>query len=319
MKKELCVICSDAIGRRVCKINNNALICPVCCAKARTVQCEGCIYYTQAKRYEKEKLSRQKLDEFMMKIDPEINAVVDKALAMAEKGNISDGEKIISALLKNHYHIDMVHYGMGVINLMKEHFDKAIPCFERAIKINPYFVEAWYNKASAHQKRLEMKQMIIAYRKVIEIGEPSEPFIKRAKKFIKKVEKDIQKNSGLGLDEYLESMTIFEKAFAAMERMDWETAMRGFNQVLSMDPRHVQSHGNLGICYGHLGEKQKALAALDRALEIDPNYEPAIINRKIISSLGEGEKLRLSKFASVDYYKDFATEKKSLLGKIFKR
>ena len=318
MKKELCIICSNTKGRRVCKINDNSLICPICCAKTRANNCEGCIHYTQVEKYTREKSIKQKSKNFIMAIDPEINDKVDQALAMAEKGDIQSGEGIISALLNDNKHIDMVHYGMGVIFLIKNHYDKAIPHFDKAIEINPYFVEAWFNKGAAHQKKLELSHMVKAYRKVIELGDYSEHFVVRAKNIIIDIEKQIRKSSGLSIDEYLESMNIFNEAYAAMERMEWDRAILGFKKVLSKDMQHTQSYGNLGICYGHLGKKQEALAALEKALELDPNYEPAIINKKAISSLADGEKPSTTKLESVDYYKDYKTTKKSLISKIFR-
>ena len=317
MKKETCVICSIAKGRRVCKIKNNSLVCPICCAKNRTTHCEGCIYFSEAAKYQKEKSLKQKSKTFMMEIDAEVNEKVDHALALAEKGNVLSAEGILSALTHEHPHIDMVQYGMGVICLMKNQFDEALLYFDKAIEINPYFVEAWYNKGAVHQERLELPEMIETYQKVIELGDHSEHFVIRAKSFIRDMEKQIRKSNNLSLNEYLESKEIFKEAFAAMEKREWEKAILGFKKVISMDPRHTQSYGNLGICYGSLGEKQEALANLDKALESDPNYEPAIINREIISSLVDGEKLTLENIESVEYYKDFAIEKKSLISKIF--
>jgi len=248
-----------------------------------------------------------------MAVDPEINEQVDQALAMAEKGEIQKGESIISALFIKHSHIDMVQFGMGVICLIKNLYDKAIPYFDKAIEINPYFVEAWFNKAAAHQKRLELPHMIQAYRKVIELGDYLEDYVVHAKSFLDNLESKIRRSKGLNLDEYLESMEIFNKAYAAMESEEWKKAILAFKKVLSMDPRHTQSYGNLGVCYAHLGKKEEAIAALDKALELDPRYEPAIINREVISSLSDGEKLAVSK--SIDYYKDITIKKKSLIDK----
>ncbi|MBN1347929.1 tetratricopeptide repeat protein [candidate division KSB1 bacterium] len=318
MKTETCVICLKAKGRRVCRIKDNLLICPICCAKTRRADCEGCIYFTQAEKYKNEKSITPKSKPFMMEIDPEVNEKVDRALAMAEKGNLNRAEGIISVLLNEYSHIDMVQYGMGVVCLMKNKYDEAISYFDKAIEINPYFVEAWYNKGAAHQQRLEMPQMIEAYRKTVELGDYSEHYVIHAKTILRDLEGHIRKSNNLSLDEYLESAAIFNEAFNAMIRMEWEKAISGFKKVLSMDPRHTQSYGNLGICYGYLGRKQEALANLDRALELDPNYEPAITNRAVINSLSDGEKLAIKKFQSVEYYKDIASKKKSLIKKIFK-
>ena len=69
----------------------------------------------------------------------------------------------------------------------------------------------------------------------------------------------------------------------------------------------------MGICYAQLGRREEALANLNKALELDPNYEPALLNRKIVTSLKEGEKLPENRFNSVEYYKDYTLKKKSMI------
>lgn len=77
----------------------------------------------------------------------------------------------------------------------------------------------------------------------------------------------------------------------------------------------------MGICYAHLGKKQEALAAFDKALELDPDYEPAILNRSIVNSLKKGEKLG-AEFVAIEYYKDRTEKKRPLkerLSKLFEK
>ena len=59
-------------------------------------------------------------------------------------------------------------------------------------------------------------------------------------------------------------------------------------------------YGNLGICYAQVGRKSDALAAFDKALELDPQYELAIVNKAMTESMAEGEKLD-SKVKTVDH------------------
>ena len=60
---------------------------------------------------------------------------------------------------------------MGVVQLFKGEFTKAIFCFDEAIEIFPDFVEGWYNKGAAHQKKLEIEGIVVSCRKVIEQGD----------------------------------------------------------------------------------------------------------------------------------------------------
>ncbi len=311
MGKVICIICSNSRGKRLCKNNNNSLICPVCCAKTRTPDCNGCVFYSQAKKYGKDKSPTRNVEESVIEISPEVNEKVDQALALAEKGKILTAEGMISTLLKKYPLVDATHYGMGVICLMKNNESAAIPYFEKALKLNSLFVEAWFNKGAAHQKLLEVHQMIIAYRKVIEIGDRSEHFVNHAKKILNDFERGVRKGSNMNsIDDYLIAQTIFDEAYESMEKMELDKAIKGFKKILSKDPQHVQSYGNLGVCYMHIGKKQEALAYLNKALELDPDYEPAMINKEACLSLKEGEKISDHQGFGVDYYKEKVKSKR---------
>ena len=52
--------------------------------------------------------------------------------------------------------------------------------------------------------------------------------------------------------------------------------------------------------------KQKATEAFDKALRMNPDYGPALTNRKLVSLLEDGESLSVLDLdcGEVDYYKD---------------
>jgi hypothetical protein len=65
-----------------------------------------------------------------------------------------------------------------------------------------------------------------------------------------------------------------------------------------------------------MGEKGKVLECLDKALQLDPEYEIAAVNRLGIERMREGERLE-GKMGSVDYYRDYkAKGKKSYIAEI---
>lgn len=73
---------------------------------------------------------------------------------------------------------------------------------------------------------------------------------------------------------------------------------------VALTERHAPSHGNMGLCYAKLGNKAKALAELDRALEIDPQYEPAMANRVVVERMEEGCPMSFASFQSIEYSKE---------------
>jgi Tfp pilus assembly protein PilF len=74
-----------------------------------------------------------------------------------------------------------------------------------------------------------------------------------------------------------------------MQKGDWKNAIKGFERSLRWYSGVPQPYGNLGLCYAKMGNKQSALAAFKKALEIDPNYEPAIFNNAATEQLQEGQ------------------------------
>src|SRR3990172_5738652 len=126
MQKMVWVACSTAKGRRVCQLEDHALICPVCCAGIRNADCEGCDYWAQAIAYAREKTEAPRERHFVARIDPEVDAEVDRALAMAEGGRLEAAERIVSGLLGRHRDLHMVQFGMGVIRALQDRHREAL-------------------------------------------------------------------------------------------------------------------------------------------------------------------------------------------------
>ena len=310
MKKPKCQVCARVKGKRVCKINDKALICSPCCADIRNPDCEGCSHYAQAARYALEKTQQSTSQRFVTRIDPEVDEAVNRALTLVENGQLQAGESSLADLLLKHPDIHTVQYAMGTVCGLKGEYEESIAYFDTAIAIFPYFVEAWFNKATSHQKILDVGKMFRSFQKVIELGDPAEDFVRSAKETVTRLAQHIYDDTGLSLEAYLRSMDQFEEAFVAMENQQWAKALAGFQKVVAENPTNTQSHGNMGICYACLGHKQEALAAFDAALALDPDYAPALSNRALTVPLEEGEKLDYA-FQSVKYYKDQIVENKS--------
>jgi len=231
---------------------------------------------------------------------------------LTESGKINLAEKQMRTLLKRHPRNYFVNFGMGIINIKKSKIIEALYYFNKAVEIFPLFVEGWYNKGMVHLQNFEIDEMIHAFRKVVELGDADVDFVKNAKTILSDFESDLLQKDGLNLDVFLKIKTIFDRAFAGMEQQDWNKAILGFKKVLAVNPDHIQSWGNLGICYGMLGQKSEALAAFNQALALDRNYEPAKDNRQLVLTLEEGESLSKFGFTSTDYYMEKHRQRKRL-------
>ena len=304
MKNIKCINCLEVKGRRTCNIKEKSLICPICCAEIRNISCGGCSYYVQAEKYAIEKMKKGRVKHFIAKIDPEVDKVVENALAFVDNGNIEKGEELLVGLLSEHPDLYIVQFGMGTVLAMKGKDAESIIHFDKCLNIFPYFAEAWFNKGNSYKQLLDVGKALMSFQKVTEFGDPKEHFVITAREFLRNMETNIFRDTGLSLELYFQSMEEFDRAFSSMRNREYEKALTGFHRVLNLNKNHTQSYGNLGLCYSFLGKRQEALSAFDRALEIDPNYRPAIDNREILLSLKEGEKMPDYQIEVVDYYKN---------------
>jgi len=279
-----CPVCESKKGKRNCS-KENSIICSKCCASIRNEdECFNCTYFNSS---DKSLNISQEDKDIVMKI----NNDVDNSLMLMKHGNLEEGKLLLDKLLLEYPQNHMVNYGMGVFFNVQQVTDKAIHFFKKAIKVHPYFVEAYFNLAIAYRQKSDLKNSLENFQKVVEFGDKEEDFVKAAKGILDDFESKLLKNDGITLNQYLEGMLLFEKAHKDMIENKWDLAKKGFNNVLTITPNHIQSLGNLGLCYGMLNDNKKALEFLNKALELEPNYEFAKSNKEIISNLSKNESL----------------------------
>lgn len=266
---------------------------------------------SQKQKKRQERIKKQALSK-QVSSQVNIEDMVDYALELVENGDWNRGEKILEKLKKKCGHHSHVYYGLGVLAAFEDKHDEAIQFFSKAAQITPDFVEAHYNLGVAYQKKLKVPEMIEAYRQVVKIGETGSYVVHHAQDMLSRLEKQIQDSDNVNLDEYLRGYQVFKQGVKYMEAGNWDEAITKFNDTIGINPNNPQSHGNLGICYASIGKIQLALESFDRSIELDPNYEPALLNRKIVESLGEGECFG-KKVKIIEYYKDYPLENRSYI------
>jgi tetratricopeptide (TPR) repeat protein len=299
MKK--CPVCKTEKARRGCALKDGERICSRCCAEMRGTECGECPHYAEAIRHALQRTAAPPKGHFIAEINPEVQEAVNDTLELAVQGKSQEAFKAMERLANEHPRNHDVCYGMGCIHAVSGKHTESIPWFEKALSIFPYMAEAHYNLGIAHQKTGRLGPMIQSLRKAVEYGDPQEEYYTTAKEQLELAKQVIGKTDGVDLDNYIASSEMFEAAFSLMEKGQWDAAAEGFKAAATRNEKNAPTHGNLGICLGQLGRKAEALASLDRALEIDPGYEPAIGNRRLVERMEEGIPLAGVGFESISY------------------
>ena len=242
---------------------------------------------------------------FIAELRPDLDEAVDHALQRLEKGEGKRVESEITELLEQNPDYHLTNYARGVYLAMVEKAPAAaIPFFEKAVAILPPFAEAHFNLASAARGALDIPKAVAAYRAAVRYSQ-DDGIAEMARKEIQRLEEILLKTTPFAsLDAYLANARLFDRAFECLNRREFGQAAELFQRVLTENPKHVQSHGNLALAYAGLGRRADALACFDRALELDPDYEPAILNRRIALRMREGEPFIPDGIKSVEYYAD---------------
>jgi tetratricopeptide (TPR) repeat protein len=239
----------------------------------------------------------------VVEIFSEMQEACDNALAQIEAGDLLSAELEAKRLYLLFPDDHMVNFLQGICCIQREDYQKAIYFFEATIQINPWFCEAYFNLANLYRQEIKIPQAVDCLRKIIEIEGKHGDIGKLARKELDWLEEMLQKTSRQTLTEYLQVLALFDEAFACLRREEHQKAISLFQQVLVLNPNHIQSFGNIALAHSALGEQTLALQYLEKALSLDPTYEPAQQNQENIIRLKEGEK-SCFKTVAVSYYKE---------------
>lgn len=308
-----CVICNSKKGKRKCSSRNDQEICSECCGSSRNSFCKECFYYKASIDYRDNRVNN--IPKFITELHPDIDEKCDEALQLVDRGRIDQARKMLLKLDKEKPDYHMIQYGLGVCEAFENNLDDAIKYFKRATEIYPVFTEAFFNLGTAYQKKLDIPPMINAFKTVIKIEGDKKEYGRMAKEIIDSIKEGISNSSGLELEQYLENNKIFDEAFTALKSKNYDRAILLFNKVLSTDKENVASYGNIGIAYAALGKKEEAIKYYDKALALDPNYEPAILNKVMAEKMNEGDSSISEKMEIEDvrYYAEYPAQKKSYI------
>jgi tetratricopeptide (TPR) repeat protein len=200
----------------------------------------------------------------------------------------------------------MTNYALGVYVAMVEKDPVgAIPFFEKAVGLFPPLAEAHYNLGNCYMKAGRIAQATASLRQAIRYSDGEDGIADLAREHLGWLDTTVRNSSSFQtVDEFIENQRLFDAAFESLRRREYEESAGLFQRVLEKRPDHVPSYGNLGLAEAGLGHKAAALAYLDKALALDPSYQPAIYNRKGIETMIEGEPHNIGEIAETEYYRE---------------
>ncbi|HEY9799622.1 MAG TPA: tetratricopeptide repeat protein [Leptolyngbyaceae cyanobacterium] len=158
--------------------------------------------------------------------------------------------------------------------LMAGDFAGALASYDKALKIQPDYYQAWNNRGSALANLEQYEQALASFDKAIEI----------------------QPNS-------YQAWNNRGSALANLEQ--YEQALASYDKALQIQPDFYQAWHNRGFAQGNLGQHEQALASYDKALQIQPDsYQAWYLRGIALDELGQYEQALASFDKAVEIQPD---------------
>lgn len=103
--------------------------------------------------------------------------------------------------------------------------------------------------------------------------------------------------------------------FSYLREGHYQKALLFFEALTTLDPNSLYDIQTLGALYLEMGETEKSLRILNRALELDPIHEPTLLNKvKALLTLNQkNEALRLAQTLVISKEASIADDARALI------
>jgi tetratricopeptide (TPR) repeat protein len=129
-------------------------------------------------------------------------------------------------------------------------YDRAIADFTQAIRIDPDYAKAYYERGVAHLRKTDYDRSIVDFNQVIRLD-----------------------------PDY--ALAYNDRGLAYDNKGDPDRAIADYNQVIRLDPDYALAYNNRGLAYDNKGDPDRAIADYNQAIRLNPDYANAYINRGV--------------------------------------
>ena len=161
--------------------------------------------------------------------------------------------------------IKEAYYNRGIAYLETKQYNRAIPEFEEAIKLDKNFIGAHCALCRSYLEQNELEEARIAIIAALKLDATHQPAMLLCET-ITQVYYDRGKEQ-LNTERYAEAVSTFQKALILNANLEHSS------QVSDIENKHIYAH--LGAAYIRLKAYQKAIDALQNAIVLDANLVDA--------------------------------------------
>jgi len=179
----------------------------------------------------------------------------------------------------------------------KKNYQVAISRYNEAIKLNPNFFEAYYNRGVVYGISQNYIQAISDYTQAIKINPSFEvAYNNRGAAY-----KDL-KNYSQAISDYTQAIKLnpnyanayYNRGIAYDDLQKYEQAIADYTQAIKLNPKNsnlYQAYSNRGVAYAMLENYEKSISDFTQAIRLNPNGAELYYNRGLCYQvLGQNSK-----------------------------
>jgi len=176
------------------------------------------------------------------------------------------------------------YYNMGNALQDKGELDAAIASYKQAIKINPDYVEAYYNMGNVLKNMGDLDAAVANYKKAVKINpDYADAYSNMGSALQDKGELDA------AIESYKQVIKInpgYVDAYSKMgnalqDKGELDAAIESYKQAIKINPDYIEAHNNLGVMLQELGRSDEAETSYKKAIKINPYFVEAYNNMSI--------------------------------------
>ncbi|MEI0609066.1 tetratricopeptide repeat protein [Brachyspira pilosicoli] len=175
-------------------------------------------------------------------------------------------------------------YNIGIVKYELKMYDEAIEYFNKSIKINTYFSNAYVYRGMVYYQLEKYEEALKNYNKSIDIDFNNEyAYTNRG------IVKDKLGDNKGALEDYNRAIYLNpnnseaynNRATSKYKLTMYKEALEDYNKAIDLNPNKAEYYFGKGTSYSKLGFYKDALENYDKAIELNPNYSEAYNNRGV--------------------------------------
>jgi len=171
-----------------------------------------------------------------------------------------------------------IHNNLGITYDRLERYQEAIEEFQKALKLDPDYLEVWNNLAVTFYNMGKLEDALKLLQKAIKLYPDSAEahnnlgnlyaHAGKLDEAIKEFKEAIKINPG-----FARARNNLGNIYAEQKKS--EEAIKEFKEAIRLDPNNALAHSNLGNIYAELGRYKEAVIEFENALEVNPELTEA--------------------------------------------